>query len=145
MVTAEVREDAGLVSEFPDSLPTGSDLALCKPVRYVALLEHPAERLRLVWQHRIMDPLFRQQQPRRFAEMWLRPFGDFVRWVMRQDPLAADVLVRPQWAMLPEGTETVRTRRSPVRIYSSQEEAAARLLYPGDFDLWDSPSGILDA
>ena len=99
-------------------------------------MEHPSSRLREVWRNYILSSVFRAQQPRRFNGIWGADFGTFLRWVMQQDPLGCDMLVRPQWAMIPADAQLVRVP-SLVRERSRCALDLAAVIYAGDFPLWE--------
>ncbi len=138
-ITEEIRASAGMRNPFAGWSP-GTGLG-DTPGRIIAAVEEPASRLRAVWLYRICNPGFRAAQPHRFPDAWGLPFGEFVRWVWQQDPLGCDVLLRPQWAMIPEGAELYQL---PSLLVERSEMAlqCARLLYADDFSLWESASPI---
>ena len=127
--TAELRASAG-VSCFGMAQPP-SDAVL--PV-VSAVVENPFRRLRAVWLMRLHCPSFRAEHPMRLCS--LKDFGAFFRWVIVQDPLAVDTLVRPQWAMIPDGASLTFVDYPDILDETPTICKLLQTMYQDDFDLW---------
>jgi len=127
--TAELRASAG-VDRFGMAIPSANPLESVS----ASAVENPIKRLRAVWLYRVCNPAFRAEHPMRLCSV--RDFGAFLRWVTTQDPLAVDTLIRPQWAMIPDGAELTFIDYPELPDESPLICKLCKTLYQDDFDLW---------
>lgn len=112
-------------------------------VQLFALVEDPLVRLRKVWFYRASSPSFTARCPIRFRDVAGKSFGDFVRWALAQDPLACDELIRPQWAMLPDGCKLYRAEcENDIEEPSALTRDIVRALYADDLPLWEEAAAM---
>lgn len=127
--TVEHRASTG-VSRFGLAQPL-ADVML---PAVTAIIENPFRRLRAVWLMRLHCPSFRAEHPMRLCSV--RDFGAFLRWVIVQDPLAVDTLVRPQWAMVPDGAQLAFIDYPDLADETPTICKLLQTMYQDDFDLW---------
>lgn len=146
-ITSEARRRAGLPPStgrsFADMQTPASATIELQGVQLVALVEDPLVRLRKVWFYRSSSPAFTARCPLRFRDVSGKAFGDFIRWVLAQDPLACDELIRPQWAMLPAGCLLYRAQcEADIEEPSALTRDIVRALYADDLALWESAKDL---
>lgn len=100
-----------------------------------ALLEHPVARIKAVWRYCLCNEHFKAIDARRFAGMWHCTFPEFMRWLMYQDPLMCDPLVRPQWIMLPANTQLFTTLQQLLFTLKDQMSLFPDLVPVDDFKI----------
>lgn len=130
-------KSAGVRLDAPATVP-GLPKGICH-----AVIEHPVSRLRDAWSYRLTDPCWAAQNAARFPGLSPHNYGDFLRWILYQDPLAVDCLVRPQWAMIPTHCQMIQGIAHQVEAYSSEAEIVA-MCYADDLTLWQGAKVCLE-